>query len=144
MRAIRAILLGLASLVMGAAASPSPVGIWRTFDDRTGKESGRVAITEQAGTLTGRITGILDPHDAVQICTLCTGARHDQPVLGMTVLTGMHRDGNEWDGGQILDPRTGSIYHCTLRLEDGGARLVVRGYVGISLFGRSQTWWRAG
>jgi uncharacterized protein (DUF2147 family) len=60
----------------------------------------------------------------------------------MTVVTGMHKDGEDWDGGEILDPDTGKIYRCKMHLEKGGTELIVRGFIGISLLGRSQTWVR--
>ena len=126
----------------GYAMAQTPVGSWRTFDDRTGLERGLVVVTEQSGVLTGRVASILDPKEATRVCEACTDARKNQPILGMTILTGLHRDGDDWDGGQILDPQTGSVYRCSMRLEDGGNRLVVRGYIGVSLFGRSQTWLR--
>jgi uncharacterized protein (DUF2147 family) len=63
-------------------------------------------------------------------------------ILGMTIITDMKKDGDGWDNGQILDPENGKIYKCKMRLEDGGNKLVVRGYIGVSLLGRSQTWIR--
>lgn len=140
--ALLAVLLAPGASLAQAPAGPSPVGKWRTFDDRTGQERGLVAIEEIAGFLSGRITGILDPKEALRVCELCKDARKDQPILGLTIVTGMRRDGDRWDGGEILDPQTGAVYRCSMRLEDGGARLVVRGYIGLSLFGRSQTWLR--
>lgn len=126
------------------ADGPTPVGRWRTFDDRSGQERGLVLIEEHGGMLTGRVVGILDPHEAVRVCEKCTDARKGQPILGMTILTGLRHEGDRWTGGEVLDPETGSVYHCSMRLEDGGAKLVLRGYIGISLFGRSQTWLRQG
>jgi uncharacterized protein (DUF2147 family) len=136
------VLLVPAELRAQAPIAATPVGHWRTFDDRTGLERGLVAIEERAGILTGPIVGILNVSEAKRICEACKDGRKDQPILGMTIITGMGSDGDGWDGGKILDPQTGSIYRCSMRLEDGGAKLIVRGYVGVSLFGRSQTWLR--
>jgi uncharacterized protein (DUF2147 family) len=133
------LLLGTAP---GVAADPSPVGIWRTFDD-DGKETGRIEITEQNNLLYGRIVAIADPAKAKAVCRDCTDERRNQPVLGMVVMNGLHREDDGWTGGHILDPQNGSTYRCSLSLGDGGRKLVVRGYLGISLFGRSQTWTRA-
>jgi uncharacterized protein (DUF2147 family) len=124
------------------AADVTPVGRWRTFDDKTGLERGLVVIEEQAGVLTGRIAGVHDLREAADVCTACKDARKNQPILGMTIITGMRRHGNHWDGGEILDPQSGSTYRCSLRLEDDGTKMIVRGYIGLSLFGRSQTWLR--
>jgi uncharacterized protein (DUF2147 family) len=126
------------------AVGPTPAGRWRTFDDRSGQERGQVLIEEHGGLLSGRVVGILDPQEAVRVCEKCTDARKGQPILGLTILTGMRREGDHWTGGDILDPETGAVYRCSMRLEDGGAKLVLRGYIGISLFGRSQTWLRKG
>ena len=135
-------LMVLMLLAPAYALAQTPAGSWRTFDDRTGLERGLVVITEQSGVLTGQVASILDPQEATRLCEACTDARKNQPILGMTILTGLHRDGDDWTGGQILDPQTGSVYRCSMRLEDGGNRLVVRGYIGVSLFGRSQSWLR--
>ncbi len=137
----------LAGLAAGAAvpahaAQETPVGTWRTFDDN-GAESGRVEIWEQGGVLYGRIVGIADPAKAKAVCLKCEGARKDQPVMGMQILGGLKRDGDRWTGGRILDPENGSTYDCTMQVEDGGQKLLVRGFLGISMFGRSQTWVRA-
>ena len=142
---IAAAIILLAGGVGGAMAQPaSPVGLWRTFSDTTGHESGEVRIWDQGGLLYGRVTNILDPAKRAALCEKCTDDRRGKPVLGMQILRGMRPDGARWDGGEILDPETGSTYRCTLRMDDGGRKLLVRGFVGISLFGRSQTWVRAG
>ena len=126
-----------------AATGPSPVGTWRTFDDLDGRESGSVEITEQGGLLFGKVTRITDPARVDALCVACTDDRKDKPVMGMQVIRGLKPDGNRWDGGEILDPKTGKIYKAKLHLEDGGQKLVVRGFIGIALFGRSQTWVRS-
>ncbi len=138
------LLLAVLVAPMPCFAQQTPAGRWRTFDDKSGKERGLMVIEDHDGTLTGRVGGILDPVEAARVCENCKDARRGQPVVGMIVMTGMRRDGGKWDGGEILDPETGSIYHCTMELQDGGAKLNVRGYIGISLFGRSQTWLRQG
>ena len=61
----------------------------------------------------------------------------------MQIVWGMHPDGDEWGGGAILDPDNGKIYKARMRLTDNGRTLIVRGFIGIPLFGRSQTWSRA-
>ena len=123
------------------AAPTSPVGTWLTFDD-DGHESGKVEIVEQGGLLYGRIVGIDDSAKRAGRCDKCGDDRHGQPAMGLQILRGMRADGERWDGGEILDPETGSTYRCTMRVSEDGARLVVRGFIGVSLFGRSQTWRR--
>ncbi len=138
-----ALCLLLLLLPSAAHAAPSPVGDWRTFDDRTGKERSLVRIVEIGGELRGRILATTDPADSNKTCETCTDDRKGQKTIGLEVIRGLHQDGDHWDGGRALDPETGSTYHVTLHLEDGGKKLVLRGYIGIPLFGRSQTWLRA-
>jgi uncharacterized protein (DUF2147 family) len=144
----------VAALVLGAcdamaqASAASPVGTWQTIDDQTGKPRALMQITrDDAGVLSGKIIKSLAPHaDPERRCTACKGARKDQLIIGMTILTGMKQDGvgadAKWTGGEIVDPESGSIYHCEMHLIDAGQKLVVRGFVGVPLLGRSQTWRR--
>lgn len=119
----------------------SPVGLWKTVDDETKQPKSLVRIVEQDGALVGRIEKILtDKPDAR--CDRCTDERKDQPVQGMTILTGMKPEGESWDGGRILDPSNGKVYRSRMNLLEGGRKLEVRGYIGAPLFGRSQTWLR--
>ena len=139
------LLLATAWLPLAHAAGPSPVGTWRTFDDTEGgKESGAVTIFDNGGQLYGNVSDITDPAKANATCTACTDDRKDKPVMGLQILRGMKPDGDEWDGGQILDPKNGKVYKCSMHLEDNGQKLLVRGYIGISLLGRTQTWVRKG
>ena len=140
--------LFLFTLAMGAGAQESPAGLWRSFDDITGKPQALVRIVLAAGEASGRIEQLfLDPaEDPNPRCVKCEGARKDQPILGMTILWGLkptrNSDENEYTGGEILDPDSGTVYQAILTVVDGGKRLKVRGYFGISLFGRSQAWER--
>jgi hypothetical protein len=77
------------------------------------------------------------------VCDKCEGERHNQPVTGMTIMWGVKKDGdNEWSGGQILDPGKGKTYKVKLSLKDDGQKLDVRGYIGMPMLGRTQTWIR--
>ena len=137
-----AVLLCLSALALRAADSAAtPVGRWRTFDDKTGKAKAIFALYEEKGLLFGRVETLVDP-DAVKICDKCSDERKGQPVTGMVLVRRMKKDGDEYTGGDILDPKNGSVYRCKMRLIDQGRKLSVRGYLGFSLFGRSQTWIR--
>ena len=125
-----------------AAPASSPVGLWRTIDDKTGRESGAVRIFERGGVLYGTIERITDPARAKLTCTLCPDDRKDKPLMGLNLLRGLKPDGAGWSGGTVIDPESGSIYRASMKLEDGGQKLSMRGYLGISLLGRSQTWVR--
>jgi uncharacterized protein (DUF2147 family) len=124
------------------AIDASPVGLWKTIDDNTRKPRGLIRLYEQGGEIFGRVEGSLDPKEADEVCSKCDGERKGKPVVGMVVMRHMVRHGNEYSGGDILDPDTGWVYRCRLTLEDGGKKLLVRGYLGFALIGRSQIWYR--
>lgn len=141
-------LLALAAAAALAAELPSPVGLWQTVDDNTGKVRGLVRITEVNGELRGTVekTYPNPGEDPAPRCTKCSDARRDQPVIGMTFLTGLKKDPDApltWSGGEILDPDNGSVYRSKVSLSEDGALLRVRGYLGIALLGRTQVWKRA-
>jgi uncharacterized protein (DUF2147 family) len=125
-----------------AAADPSPAGRWKTVDDRTGQPRGVVRIYEQNGAFFGKVEASLKAEEAKEHCNLCTDDRKDKPVIGMVVMRSMKKQGDEYGGGDILDPDTGKVYHCKLQLLDQGKRLLVRGYMIVPILGRSQTWIR--
>ncbi|MGI4860273.1 MAG: DUF2147 domain-containing protein [Janthinobacterium lividum] len=122
----------------------SPIGVWRTVDDRTHEPKALIEIArDPSGALTGRIlTGLGRNHHPGSRCTACTDERKDQPMQGLTIIRHLQRNGDVWEGGEILDPENGKTYHCRMQLADQGARLIVRGYLGVPLLGRSQTWIR--
>lgn len=144
LRAAAACLLAAGALLAGTVSAQdlsSPVGLWKTIDDETKQAKSLVRIFEKDGALLGRIERILtDKPDAR--CDRCTDERKDQPVQGMTIVTGMKREGDLWDGGSILDPNNGKVYRSRMKLVEGGRKLEVRGYIGAPLFGRSQVWVR--
>jgi uncharacterized protein (DUF2147 family) len=134
----------LLSAVGTAWAQDTPAGLWKTIDDETKTEKSLVRIIDGGGVLTGKVEKILsDRADAK--CVACTDERKDKPVLGMTILRGIKPDAGEkgtWVGGDILDPNNGTIYKVLLKLADGGKKLDVRGYIGMPMLGRTQTWHR--
>ena len=142
--------LGLALALAAAAASAqatSPVGVWKTIDDTTKKEKSLVRIVESGGVYSGRVEKIVDP-DAPKdaVCKDCTDDRKDKPIVGMTIIKNMKQSNDDkavYEGGEILDPKDGKVYKSKMKLVEGGSKLDVRGYVGVSLFGKTQTWIRA-
>ena len=142
MRTLCLIAAALVAALAAVGAEPGITGRWRTVDDKTGKPKGIVSIYEQNGQFFGKIESSLDPKEANKICDLCKDERKNKPVTGMVFLRHLKRSGDEYSGGDILDPDTGTIYRCKAKLAEGGKKLVVRGYIGISLLGRSQTWTR--
>jgi uncharacterized protein (DUF2147 family) len=125
-------------------AQTSPVGLWQSIDDATGKPRSEIRISEASGVLTGRIERSLlpTPAGAVLLCTLCPDDRKDKPLIGMEIIRQMKAgsDAQTWEGGEILDPDKGKIFKLRLQLQDGGKKMQVRGYIG--LFFRTQTWVR--
>lgn len=143
-----ALLLGASAFAADEAPAPAahdtPIGTWTQVDDETGKPKSIIEISQAPdGTLQGVVkTVIFSEQGPHPVCDKCEGERHNQPVEGMTIMWGVKKDGDQWDGGQILDPHNGKTYKVKLQLTDGGQKLDVHGYVGISLFGRSQVWVR--
>ncbi len=135
---------GFPALPVRAADSASPLGLWKTFDDKTGNARAMVRIYEQDGKLFGRIEQRFTPGAEQRVCAVCTDKRKNQPIIGLVIVRNMRADGGEYTGGDILDPESGSVYRCKMHVEPGGTRLSVRGYIGFSLLGRSQTWQRQG
>ena len=126
----------------------SPIGYWKTIDDVTQKPRSILEISENNGEIIGKVIKVFSQpgDDPKKICKACKGSRHNQSVIGMVVMQGLtHNKSNpvEWSGGEILDPKTGKTYHCSMQLANNGEKLKVRGYLGMPLFGRTQTWVRA-
>lgn len=144
----RHLLLAVATVAALAAGSVfaqdgSPVGLWKNIDDETGKPKALIRITENNGELSGKIEKLFRApnEDQNPKCDKCEDARKNQPIIGMTILWGMKQDGNEYTGGQILDPANGKIYKSKMSFDEAN-KLNVRGYIGVPMLGRSQTWIR--
>lgn len=131
-----------------AIASPvmadpgSPVGLWKNIDDKTGQPKALVRIEEVDGVLRGRIESVLTPGRADAVCDQCEGELEGKPIRGMRILDGLRKVGDWWEGGTILDPNNGKTYKSQVRTIEGGARLEVRGFIGMPILGRTQTWVR--
>lgn len=136
-------LLALTGYAVEPESHDTAAGLWRTYDDKTKKPKGEVTIYEENGLYYGKIGKSLDPADKnKKICDKCKGEFHNKELTGMRFMWGFKRSGDKYNNGKILDPDSGEIYSATMRLEDDGETLVLHGYVGIPLFGRSQKWER--
>lgn len=130
-------------------AKETPIGLWKTIDDVTGKPKAIVQISETTDKmLVGKILKIFPQpgHDQNELCTACEGDRHNQRIVGMVFLEKLKQNVDNkkiWSGGEILDPKNGKVYHCNVNIADNAEKLNVRGYIGLPLFGRTQTWVRA-
>lgn len=118
-------------------------GYWTTVDDKTGKVRSILHLWESRGVTYGRIEKIFKQPGDVGICTKCPGQFRNKPILGLVIIWGLEKTGeNIWSRGQILDPHNGKVYKIMLTLSKDGKSLLARGYLGISLFGRTQNWYR--
>src|ERR1022692_1581590 len=122
-----------------AAEAGSPIGLWKTIDDKSGNARAIVKIYEQDGKLFGRIERSFTPGAENRVCEECTDERKNQPIIGLIIIRNIRSKDDEYAGGDILDPDTGTVYRCKFHLDQNGSHLIVRGYIGISLLGRSQT-----
>ena len=123
------------------AQKKTVIGKWKSVDDQTGKQMGVVQIFEEDGKIYGKVIEITKEEDRSKLCNNCLDEDKDQPILGLTVIKGLVKDGHEYSGGKILDPKHGKYYKCYINLENEN-KLKVRGYIGISFFGRTQYWHR--
>ena len=145
MRLALAGLFVLALTLSAVAEEATPIGRWVMVSEKTGEARGELEIKENAGKLTGTIVKLYSRPGApaVSLCRHCTGADKDKPILGLTLLWGLTRTKDGWGGGSILDPNTGLVYSAKIHVIDGGRKLDVHGYIGLSIIGRSQIWSRA-
>ncbi len=122
----------------------SPVGLWKTVDDKDNQPRSFVKIWEVNGVMYGKITKIIrradDPKEFK--CDKCVGTLKDANVEGLRILWGLKKDGTEWTGGYILDPDNGETYKCFIEVQDEGKKLKVRGFMGVAALGRTQYWSR--
>ena len=136
----------IALMLAGSAwAQATPVGLWKTIDDKTKTERALVRITESGGVFVGHIEKLLAADakpDAT--CDKCEDDRKDKPMVGLQIVRGVKKSDSEglFDGGTILDASEGKIYKVRMQPADGGKKLEVRGYVGMPMLGRTQTWMR--
>lgn len=135
-------LLGLSALAN--AADPLNGTVWKTIDDETKQPKAIVKFTEQKnGTLSASIQSVLTPGEE-NACTKCEGSYHNKSLKGLTIVKGLkNTGGTSYDSGSILDPKSGKTYKLKGNLTDGGKKLELRGYIGVSALGRNQTWIRA-
>jgi len=140
----RCIAVGSLALAASLAHAASPEGLWRTIDDETGKERSYVRIVAVDGKLQGTVEKLFrfPGDDPENLCEECKGDLKNKPIVGMRILWDMKEKGGVWTGGHILDPNNGKTYRCKMTVSDDGQQLDVRGYIGISLIGRTQTWHR--
>lgn len=126
-----------------AWADATPAGLWKTIDDTTGKPRSLIRITENNGEYSAVVEkGLRETDTGEAVCDKCSDERKGQKIIGMTIAKHLKKNGDKYDGGEILDPENGKTYKCKMTLDESGNKLEVRGYIGFSLLGRSQIWHR--
>lgn len=135
---------GVTSSARAASSAPSPVGLWRYADKETGRTKADIRVTEQNGELIGVVEKPYpQPGDPPgRVCDKCPGDMKGHPFQGLRIMSGLHANGDRWTGGTIVDAETGTVYKCSIKPLPDGQHVEVRGFVGISLFGRTETWTR--
>ncbi|MCF6348886.1 MAG: DUF2147 domain-containing protein [Flavobacteriaceae bacterium] len=127
--------------LIGISKAQSVFGKWKTLNSETGKTESIVEIYKKDGKAYAKIIEITNENYKNDLCTACQGKNKNEPILGMVILNGLKLDGKEWSGGKILDPNNGKYYKCYIILQNNN-KLKIRGYVGISLLGRTEYWYR--
>ncbi len=137
------ILLTVLSLLISTVCltAQSPIGIWKTIDDNTGEAKSHVEIYEQGGKTYGKIVKLLQK-DPDTKCKECTGAKKNQPLIGLVIVENLKKVKDYWGKGIIMDPENGKEYGCSIWFEDGkNEELKVRGKHWTGIY-RTQTWYK--
>lgn len=135
---MKKIFFAFAALLFSTLSFSQIEGKWKTIDDETGKAKSIVEIFKKSdGKYYGKIVQLL-AKPTNNNCVACKDDRKNKPLLGLEIIRGLEKDDSEFTGGTITDPKSGKTYKCIIKRE--GDKLNVRGYVGFSLIGRTQTW----
>ena len=138
---MKKLLFAFAALLFTTLSYAQIEGKWKTIDDESGQAKSIVQIYKaKNGKYYGKIVDLLQKPENAN-CVKCKDDRKNKPLIGLEIIRGLQKDGNDFEDGTITDPKTGKTYKCIIKRE--GDKLNVRGYVGFSLIGRTQTWHKA-
>jgi uncharacterized protein (DUF2147 family) len=117
-------------------------GKWNSKNEETGNIDSIIEVYEKDGKAFAKVIDIKGSERRKALCVQCEDKNKNKPILGLNILTGLEKDGEEWSGGSILDPRNGKVYNCYIKLVKSN-KLKIRGYIGLALFGKTAYWERA-
>lgn len=135
------LLLAIGFLTINVSNAQSVFGKWKTLNSETDKTESIIEVYKKDGKAYAKIIEILNKNDEDRVCDACTGKNKNKPILGMVILNGLKKNGKEWNGGKILDPKNGKYYKCYITLVND-TKLKIRGFIGISLLGRTEYWYK--
>jgi Uncharacterized protein conserved in bacteria (DUF2147) len=142
---IAGLVVALATIQSVAAQRPSAAGLWQKIDERSGKAVVWFLFIDRGGVYEGIAAKLFQrPSDGSghSICSRCRDDRKDASLFGLPIIRHMRRSGLRYEGGDILDPRDGSIYSAVMTISPDGKTLNVRGYLGFQFLGRNDIWYR--
>jgi uncharacterized protein (DUF2147 family) len=134
------LLLVVVLFLTTTALGQTITGEWETYDDETNENKALIEIYQTGDRYFAKIVKSYIS-DNTAICKNCPGAKKDTPIAGLVIIEDLKKDGDEYNDGEILDPQNGKTYSCYVELVDDN-KLKVRGFLGVSLFGRTQYWRR--
>lgn len=137
---MRYLCIFLFMLCMHPAQSQTIIGQWETYDDKTKEKKALIELYEQNQKYFAKIIATYTGNTNA-ICKECKGAKKNKPIIGLVIIENLEKDGDEFNNGTILDPENGKTYDCYVTLESAN-KLKVRGFLGLSLLGRTQYWQR--
>jgi len=138
---MRKIFLALLIILAYSINAQDVTGRWKTIDDKTGKPKSIIEIYKDGDSYYGKIVEVISEENKDGICRTCESKYKNKNIIGLVILKDLKKDGDEYGDGEILDPKTGKIYSVYIKLVEPD-KLKVRGYIGFSLLGRTQYWYR--
>jgi uncharacterized protein (DUF2147 family) len=128
-------------MASGLVHSQGVFGKWYSLDPDTGENESIIQVYQKGDEVYAKIETILREEDKDKTCIECSGEDKDKPIEGLVIMKGLKKDGEEYNGGKILDPKNGKYYKCYITLEEEN-KLKLRGYIGFSVIGRTEYWYR--